>query len=57
MNERIQEMVYKLNKHVGVQWIHEDKLKFAELIVKECADQVSRKSEAISILEYFGVEE
>jgi hypothetical protein len=34
-----------------------DEEKFAELIVRECADQVSRKSEASSILEHFGVEE
>ena len=36
MNERIQQMIYNLNEKVGVHWTNEDKLKFAELIVREC---------------------
>ena len=39
MNERIQQMIYNLNEKVGVHWTNEDKLKFAELIVKECVEQ------------------
>jgi len=31
--------------------------KFSELIIRECAGQVSRTSEAISILEHFGLKE
>lgn len=38
MNERIQQMIYNLNEKVGVHWTNEDKLKFAELIVRECAE-------------------
>jgi outer membrane protein assembly factor BamE (lipoprotein component of BamABCDE complex) len=32
-----------------------NKEKFAELIIRECANQVSRKSESDSILEYFNL--
>ena len=37
MNERIQELIYNFNNEVGVMWANEDKLKFAELIVRECS--------------------
>jgi hypothetical protein len=40
MNERIQELVYKLNNQVGVQWTNEDKLKVAELIVQDCIENL-----------------
>jgi len=57
MNERIRELANEAGLLVhnpnGVPTKLE---KFAELIVRECADQVSRRSEASSILEHFGVE-
>ena len=36
MNERIRELIYNFNNEVGVMWANEDKLKFAELIIREC---------------------
>jgi hypothetical protein len=63
MNERILELIQQMNRDVGIQWINEDKLKFAELIVRECAgvgydasyfecaSNVSNK-----ILKHFGLE-
>ena len=40
MNEQIQQMIYNLNEKVGVHWTNEDKLKFAELIVRECLNEL-----------------
>jgi len=40
MNERIQQMIFSLNEKVGVHWTNEDKIKFAELIVREAAQVV-----------------
>ena len=68
MNERIQQMIYNLNEKVGVHWTNEDKLKFAELIVRECA-RVSERTGVLNeadfegemiadaVKEHFGVEE
>lgn len=39
MNERIKQMIFSLNEKVGVHWTNEDKIKFAELIVRECVDK------------------
>jgi len=72
MNERIQKLIYKLNDQVGLQWTNEDKLKFAELIVKECIDQAhgvanlrgtnddmiyGADTAAVRIAKHFGVKE
>ena len=57
MNEQL---VRKLARETGFsEWHSESQLlaDFTELIVRECADQVSRESEALSILEHFGVDE
>ena len=68
MNERIQELIYNFNNEVGVMWANEDKLKFAELIVRECmevcksrvgnSDYNTGRMHCVSDLkEHFGVEE
>ena len=67
MNERIQELIYNFNNEVGVMWANEDKLKFAELIVRECIGlcnsrvgnsdyNTGRMHCASDIKEHFGVE-
>ena len=67
MNERIQELIYNFNNEVGVMWANEDKLKFAELIVRECIKvcnsrvgnsdyNTGRMHCASDIKEHFGVE-
>lgn len=61
MNERIR--LFAQEAGFKVDWQHEDvqaiKMarfeKFAELIVQECARQVTR-NEALNIFEHFGVE-
>jgi len=68
MNERIFELIQQQNGNCGLVWTEEDKQEFAELIVKECMEQVwySREdgingnvSEVIKdrIKQHFGVEE
>lgn len=68
MNERIQQMIYNLNEKVGVHWTNEDKLKFAQLIVRECIDKIENEAIQYSepvwafelvndIKDHFGVEE
>ena len=42
MNEQIQQMIFSVNDKVGVHWTHEDKIKFAELIVRECLEQIDK---------------
>jgi hypothetical protein len=67
MNERILELAKQADL---IQWDtlpsgartpdHESvakAMKFAESIIRECAEQVSRTTEADSILEHFGIEE
>ena len=66
MNERIDELVKKFAEDFVARsgcdvrefdpFLVESRL-FAELIVRECAEQVSRTTEADSILEHFGIEE
>jgi hypothetical protein len=64
MNQRIQALIYQLNNEVGIHWTNEDKIKFAELIVRECAgyifvldaEPVSHKSAARMLIDHFGVE-
>ena len=73
MNEQIQQMIFSLNDKVGVHWTHEDKIKFAQLIVQECVnickgqeykywrsseeDQWTPIDSANAIALHFGVEE
>ena len=45
MNEQIKQMIYKFNEDVGIHWIHEDKVKFAELIIQECMFVLRREKE------------
>lgn len=40
MRERIQQMIYNLNEKVGVHWTNEDKLKFAELLIRERIEEI-----------------
>ena len=68
MNERIRELVKQATTYIeptsnsGEGWIF-DKEKFAELIVKECANQVDwilaegGKTQGDLIKQHFGVEE
>ena len=65
MNERIRELAEQSDpEHWHSRWysginprvIDPEIKKFAELIIRECADHVSRKAEAASILEHFGLE-
>lgn len=57
MNERIRELAHAAGlptyNPAGIPTKLE---RFAELIIRECANQVSRKSEATSILEHFGID-
>lgn len=50
MNE-LQKLIYSLNEEIGVHWINEHKLKFAELIVRECI-QVAANQRNPSNLNY-----
>jgi len=68
MNERIKELAEQATSYIdpsandGVCW-HFDKEKFAELIVRECANQVDwilaegNKTQGDLIREHFGVEQ
>ena len=62
MNERIRELVDQATIYIeatsnsGEGWIF-DKEKFAELIIKECADQCRDDDNAFDMLKHFGVEE
>jgi hypothetical protein len=61
MNERIQELLEQATKAVDPEnrvWVFSevDQAKFAELIVRECCDQV-RMVDAMEIKKHFGVEE
>lgn len=59
MNERIQALIYQLNNEVGIHWTNEDKIKFAELILKECADICDDNNnflQAKILKKHFGVE-
>ena len=65
MNERIRELAEQATtvEHGVIQprtvatVYHFDKEKFAELIVRECADLVADDDNAFDILKHFGVEE
>jgi hypothetical protein len=65
MNERIDKLLVKAGAYFGgdgVVYDTFDPKKFAELIVKECADWIDRQDESrcpygIDLLEHFGVEE
>ena len=69
MNERIKELIKQattIEEHKwGVSYDNFDKEKFAELIVRECADWIKNtdsdpdigEEDAKALLEHFGVEE
>jgi hypothetical protein len=65
MNEQIQQMIFSLNGTVGIHWTHEDKIKFAQLIARECAalvqgvptDTMGYHTADQKIKEHFGVSE
>ena len=68
MNERIKSLIeraeYQAQKHSGSDWqVHVEPSceqifeKFAELIVRECADLVADDDNAFDVLKHFGVEE
>jgi hypothetical protein len=64
MNEQIDQLMVKAGAYFGgdgVVYDNFDPKKFAELIVKECADWIDRQDESrcpygIDLLEHFGVE-
>ena len=60
MNERIKELIKQCTSwSEGSTWTsHEefDKEKFAELIIRECADLIKDDDNAYDILKHFGVE-
>jgi hypothetical protein len=60
VNERIFELIQQQNGDCGLLWTEEDKEKFAELIVRECAN-VAADHDALDIYEeireHFGVEQ
>ena len=49
MNERIQNLIYELGNQVGIQWTNQDKLKFAELIVRECERVILAESATVEV--------
>ena len=60
MNERIQQMIFGFNEKVGVHWTHEDKIKFAQLIVQECVNvlhdnELWNRHISHALNEHFGV--
>ncbi len=59
MNERIKELAQQCWKERPEGQLHFDNEKFAELIVKECANVIHKKigpKSALDVLEHFGVE-
>jgi hypothetical protein len=62
MNKRIFEFIQEQNGYKGLDWTEEDKKEFAELIVRECANQVDwilaegGKTQGDLIKQHFGVE-
>ena len=63
MNELIMKLTVQTDVWCDQNWYGHDlynlkwEEKFVELVIRECANQVSRKSEAISILKHFGLKE
>lgn len=60
MNEKLFTLLQGQNGRCGLEWTEEDKAEFAELIIKECAQVVFKKTgpkSALNVLEHFGVEE
>jgi hypothetical protein len=62
MNERLHDIMMEATKDMphGYYWPGEYVEKFAELIVRECALVVHKKTgpkSALNVLEHFGVEE
>ena len=63
MNQHIFELIQQQNGNCGLVWSEEDKEKFAELIVQECADIADKNSplsfpdHGIKIKQHFGVEQ
>jgi len=71
MNERIKllaeqvgavQNVLAMGRHDGVLFTETELEKFAELIVRECADWIDRQDESrcpygVDLIEHFGVEE
>ena len=57
MNERIQELLVQSGLLDYTKIIVPEHEKFAELIVRECADLVMNDENAFDVLKHFGVEE
>ena len=66
MNERIKELAEKAGGYVSLSYEHDGKLilsgedivkKFAELIVRECAELMPQDNLYKMVLKHFGVEE
>ena len=56
MNERIRQLAEYATTEESDGWKYFDKEKFAELIVRECADLVADDDNAFDVLKHFGVE-
>ena len=57
MNERIKELANKAVGKRSCYMIEAEYIKFAELIVKECAEICLEANDHKNILQHFGVEE
>jgi hypothetical protein len=57
MNERIKELAEQCWDHRPEGQLHFDNEKFAELIVRQCAEICLEANDHKNILRYFGVEE
>ena len=56
MNERIRQLAEYATTEESDGFKYFDKEKFAELIVRECADLVADDDNAFDVLKHFGVE-
>ena len=56
MNQQIEKLIQQATTEEQDGFLYFDKKKFAELIVKECADLVADDDNAFDVLTHFGVE-
>ncbi len=57
MNNIVQ-LIYNLNGEIGIHWTHEDKVRFAEKIICECAKiayENDAKDISNKIFDHFGI--
>ena len=56
MNQQIEKLIQQATTEEQDGFLYFDKKKFAELIVRECADLVADDDNAFDVLKHFGVE-